>query len=416
MRLGKNFAIYLTASVVAGALPLALMPFLTHQLTPTEYGAMVTITTIVAMIAPIVNWATTAYVAVQFFKVERAQFPALLGTILIIPAINTAGLLALCLLGRGALAHWFDVPAAWAIAMPFMAASLLLPQIVQTILAMRDRALGYAAIEIAGAVLNFAATVMLVGYLDFGWEGRVIAQAAAGAFLTAVALLWLLKERLLAVRYTADEFRDAWRFGAGTVAHDLANQALRLSDRLLIVSLLGQAAVGSYAVAVQWSSIMLTILAAFNRAWVPYLFSALSAEEPGWARRIVKQTYLVWGALLLLLAGFAIATPIGYSLLIDNRYHGSMPATFFLILGYFFNGIYMTVVDYIFYLKKTHILAAITTLNLALNTGLAFVLIGIYGALGAAIAFAVTACFVMMLTFFIANRLRPMPWFQGFAR
>ncbi|RYF20827.1 MAG: hypothetical protein EOO77_07235 [Oxalobacteraceae bacterium] len=416
MKLGKNFVIYLGSSIVSGALPLALMPFLTAHLAPVQYGVMVTLTTIIALIAPVVNWATTAYLSVQYHKTPEATLGTLLSSILIIPIANTALLTIIFILARHRLSTWFGIPTDWSYVMPLMAAAMLLPQMAQTILAMRDRAIGFAAYEIGGALIGFLATITLVVLIGMGWEGRILAAALASVSMTCVAAGWLLRRGLLSWHFSTGEIRAALRFGGGGVVHDLANQALRLGDRLLIVALVGQAAVGNYAVAVQWSSIMLTILAAFNRAWVPFLFAALAQATPGWAERLVRQTYIVWGALLLLFVAFNVATPIGYALLVNQRYHQSMPAVTWLTIGYFFNGIYLTVVDYIFYLKKTHILAAITTFNLLLNTALAYVFIHHFGPIGAAMAFAVTAAIVMGLTFVVSYRLYPMPWLRGIVR
>lgn len=416
MKLGKNFGIYLGSSIVSGALPLALMPFLTAHLAPVQYGVMVTITTIIALIAPVVNWATTAYLSVQYHKTAEAELGTLLSSILIIPIANTVFLTIAFILAKHHLSAWFGIPADWSYVMPLMAAAMLLPQMAQTVLAMRGRAIGFAAYEIGGALIGFLATITLVVLIGLGWEGRILASALASLLMTCVAAGWLLRRRLLIGQFSAVEMRAALRFGGGGVVHDLANQALRLGDRLLIVALVGQAAVGNYAVAVQWSSIMLTILAAFNRAWMPFLFSALSQATPGWAERLVRQTYIVWGALLLLFVAFNVATPIGYALLVNKRYHESMPAVTWLTIGYLFNGIYLTVVDYIFYLKKTHILAAITTFNLLLNTALAYLFVQTYGPIGAAMAFAITAAIVMGLTFVVSYRLHPMPWLRGIIR
>lgn len=416
MKLGKNFTIYLASSIVSGALPLALMPFLTGHLAPAQYGVMVTITTIVALIAPVVNWATTAYLSVQYYKTDAEDLGTLLSSVLIIPAINTTLLIFAFILLQHPMLAWLGIPADWSYVMPLMAAAMLLPQMVQTILAMRGRAIGFAAYEIGGAIIGFLGTIVLVVMVGMGWEGRIIATALASVAMSSIAAGWLFRKGLLVWRFSSTEIGAALRFGSGGVIHDLANQALRLGDRLLIVALAGQAAVGTYAVAVQWSSIMLTILAAFNRAWVPFLFSALSTQAPGWAERLVRQTYLVWAALLLLFVAFIIATPIGYALLIDERYHQSMPTVTWLTIGYFFNGIYLTVVDYIFYLKKTHILAAITTFNLLLNTALAYVFIQEFGSIGAAMAFAITAAIVMGLTFVVSYKLYPMPWLRGIVR
>jgi O-antigen/teichoic acid export membrane protein len=416
MKLGKNFMVYLGSSVVSGALPLALMPFLTGHLTPAQYGVMVTVTTVIALIGPVVNWATTAYLSVQYHKTSSDALGTLLSSILVIPVANTAVLVIGFTFLRHVLARWLGIPTAWSYALPLLAAAMLLPQMAQTILAMRGRPLGFAAYEVGAAVIGFVGTIALVVLLGFGWEGRIIATAVASVLMSCVAAGWLFRRGLLAWRLSPAETGMAFRFGGGGVVHDLANQALRLGDRLLIVALAGQAAVGSSAVAVQWSSIMLTILAALNRAWMPFLFSALSSAVPGWAERLVRQTYLVWGALFLLLIAFNVATPIGYALLVNERYHQSMSAVIWLTIGYFFNGIYLTVVDYIFYLKKTHILAMITTFNLLLNTALAYAFIQRFGPIGAAMAFAVTAAIVMGLTFMVSYRLHPMPWVRSIVR
>lgn len=416
MRLGRNFIIYLTSSVAAGVLPLALMPFLTHALAPQQYGAMVTITTVVAMIGPLVNWATTAYIGVQYHKVPPGQFPRTLSSVLLLPLLNATILLGVFAVARAPLSAWLDLPQAWVLVVPLMSLLLYFPMIAQTILAMRDRAIAFAAIEISGAIINFAATIALVLWLGWGWEGRIAASIVASTSLSCVALTWFMRRGFLITRVVRSELAGALRFGAGGVTHDLANNALRLGDRLLIVTLVGQAAVGTYAVAVQWSTIMLTVLTALNRAWVPFLFKSLANDTPEGRRQIVRNTYLVWFALFLFWLCFALATPIGYRLLVDERYHVSMTAALWLSLGLFFNGIYMTVVDYLFYLKKTHILACVTVFNLCLNMGLGYVLIGRYGSTGAAFAFAVTAFIVMAVTFIISQRLHPMPWLRSLER
>lgn len=416
MRLGRNFIVYLASSVAAGALPLALMPFLTRALAPSQYGAMVTITTVVALIGPLVNWATTAYVGVQYFKISADSFPAMLSSVLRLPLINFTILLGVFVLARHPLSTWLDIPPKWVAVIPVMSLLLFLPLMAQTVLAMRDRAIGFAAIELSGAFINFTATIALVLWLGLGWEGRIIAAIVASATLSAVALAWFVRRDFLTRRYLPDELRGALRFGGGGVAHDLANNALRLGDRLLIITLVGQAAVGTYAVAVQWTTIMLTVLTAFNRAWVPFLFKSLAEGTVATRERVVRLTYLVWLGLIGFTALFMLATPLGYALLVDERYHGSMRAAFWLSTGLLFNGIYLTVVNYLFYLKKTHVLACVTVFNLVLNMGLAYLLIGVYGEVGAAVAFAITAFIVMCLTFVISQRLHPMPWLRSLAR
>lgn len=413
MKLGRNFIVYLVSSGVAGVMPLALMPFLTHRLAPVDYGVMVTITTLVALVGPLVNWATTAFVGVRYFNVPASEFPSTLSSVLLVPVVNAAILLVLFIIARGALSTWLEIPAGWVAVVPVMALLLFLPSMGQTILSMRDRAIGFAAIEISGALVNFVGTIVLVLWLGWGWEGRIVAAVIASGALSLITLGWFLRVGFLTSRFARGEVKDAVRFGAGGVMHELASYALRLSDRLLIATLVGQAAVGVYAVAVQWTTIMMTVLIAFNRAWVPFLFKSLADDTPASRVRIVRYTYLVWVGLLAFWAVFALATPLGYDLLIDQRYHGSQSAAFWLSVGWLCHGLYLTFVDYLFYLKKTHILAGITVFSLALNVGTSYWLIGVIGANGAAVAFAITSFIVMGIVFAISQRLYPMPWLRS---
>jgi O-antigen/teichoic acid export membrane protein len=394
-------------------MPLALMPLLTHRLDPGQYGVMATLTTMSLLLWPVINWSVTSYLGVRFFTTHTDEFPTMFSSALSVSLTIAAALLALFWIFREGLADLLSIPARWSVAIPVMASTMLLPQVAQTISALRNRPTTYAMFEISGAVINFIGTVVFVIALNLAWEGRIFAAMLASSSLTIVALVRFYREKMLTHRLRRADMSDTLRFGSGAMANELAMQALRQGDRILIVILIGQAAMGRYAVALQWSSIMLTILTAFGRAWSPFMFSSLSQKVEGWAHRTVKQTYIVWGMLGLMFISFNIATPIGYNILVDARYHDSIGIVFWITLGYLFTGLYLTQVDYILFSKKTHILAIITAVNLAVNTSLAYVFIGIYGAIGASMAFALTMGVVFCLTFAVSRKISPMPWTLG---
>jgi O-antigen/teichoic acid export membrane protein len=108
---------------------------------------------------------------------------------------------------------------------------------------------------------------------------------------------------------------------------------------------------------------------------------------------------------------FNAVVPFIYVHFIDAKFSSSEPYVRWLSVGYFFMAVYMTYVDYIFYVKKTHLLSAITTFNLAANIGLNILLVHRYGAAGAPYAFATTMFLVMVLAFIVSRRVFPMPWF-----
>jgi O-antigen/teichoic acid export membrane protein len=281
---------------------------------------------------------------------------------------------------------------------------------------MRNQPVAFAGFELFSAAFVVAISLLLVVGFDQGWQGRMLAIAIASMAGTLIALIWLARQGYLTTEFDRGDLEDAFRFGAGVVPHDLCNQAVRVADRLFLVAMVGLAGAGQYAVASQIASVMLTVLAAFNKAWAPYLFSQLRDARAGTHEAIVKISYLIICCAVLFFLVFNAAVPLLYNLFVDAKFKPSMDYVVWLTLGYVFMAAYMTYVDYIFYVKKTHFLSLITMFNLACNLLLNYLFIKRFGAIGAAYAFAMTMFVVMVMAFLISNRLHPMPWFHWFKK
>lgn len=413
MTVGRNFLIYLFSSLLAGLLPLLLIPFLTRQLEPEEYGVMITLTTLVMVTLPIINFGIIPYLGVQYFRIKRAQFVDILVSLLVVPIAITLMLVAVYALSAPWVAGLFDVPIVWIPIVSVMAASYFIPMVTLNLLRMRDQPFGYAALELSNATLNFAMTILLIFGLGLAWEGRLIAAFGVNALISTAAFIWLQRRGFLAGTFTSSLLPPAVRFGAGVLPHDLANQAMRLADRLIIAVMIGQTALGAYGVATQIASVMLVMLGALNRAWTPFVFSTLKEDTEEARLRLVRRSYQVYIGLVFFFVAFNLVLPWVYDSFVDERYHDGAPATFWLTLGYLFNGFYLTVVDRIFYLKKTHILAAVTVLNAVGSLSLSIALAQGVGAVGVPIAFAATSGVVMVCVFALTQRLAPLPWFRA---
>jgi O-antigen/teichoic acid export membrane protein len=416
VNLARSFSIYTLSSILSAAVPVALLPVLTRYLSPAEYGVVATLVTLVTFFTPPLAWGTTAALSVEFFKRSPEDFRAYLSTALRIPLLAFLGLMAVAGAGAALFARDLGVPAGWFLAAPVFAALALFPQVLATLLRVRDLALGYAAFEVFSAVAGVGFSLLFVVALGMHWQGRMYGMAAASGLGTLVALAWLLREGYFVGTFDRLAWRQAFRFGLGLVPHDLGNNAIRIADRIFLVAMVGLAGAGEYAVSAQVASVMLVLLAAFNRAWAPYVFSQLKSEGPGTRRALVRKSYLVIGLVVVFFAVFNALVPLAYRIFVDPKFHPSRAYVVWLTLGYVFMAVYMTYVDYIFYVGKTHVLSMITTFNLASNLALNYLLIGRFGTIGAAYAFATTMFLVMCLAFVLSNRLHPMPWFSALRR
>jgi O-antigen/teichoic acid export membrane protein len=410
MRLLRSFSIYTLSSVLAGAVPLLLLPILTRYLTESDYGTAATLTTLFAFFTPPILWGAHALISVEFHRIDPQKFAAFVSTSLALSGAMALLMMAISAVLAVPIAGWLQLPVEWVMLAPLFAALGAWPVLQLSLLRIRDQAWTYGALELASAVLTVAGTIGLVVWAGLSWQGRLVAAAITSAILSALAWRRFRRESLLVAAIDRDMLRNALRFGAGVVPHDLFSQSIRLADRLIIVAVAGLASAGQYAVATQVSSVLLVLLAAFNRAWSPFLFARLPNATEATRIDIVRKSYAAIAAFALVVVVFNAAVPLFYHLLIAPRFHESQAYVAWLSVGYLFNAVYLTFVDYIFYEKKTHILSMITLFNLITNVGLNFMLVGRFGAIGAAYAFAITMAMVMALTFILSNRLHPMPW------
>lgn len=81
-----------------------------------------------------------------------------------------------------------------------------------------------------------------------------------------------------------------------------------------------------------------------------------------------------------------------------------------VLLGYAFLGMYKMVVNYLFYLKKTKVIAYCTFFAVLINFALNYVLINLNGIVGAAQATLISFVILLIVVFIYSNKHFPMPW------
>jgi O-antigen/teichoic acid export membrane protein len=406
----KSFSIYAISSIVSSAAPLFLLPILTRYLTESEYGVIATLTTLVTFFMPLILWGITGALSVEYFQRSSIGLRAYFSSALRIPIASFFLILSISIFLAIFFSEELGIPPLWIIATPIYVALAFFPQVLLTILRAGNNAVAYSFFEFFNSSSVVFLSLLFVVSLHLNWQGRMYAILLSSGISSAIAVIWLMRNRFFVRRFNKNDLKDAFKFGAGLVPHDFANQALRVSDRLFLVVMIGLSGAGQYAVGAQLASIILVFLSAFNRSWTPYIFKELSQDSVAIRRALVKKTYLVVFAILVFVIAFNLTLPFIFHYLIGSKFQGSINFVIWLSLGYFFMGVYMTFIDYIFYVKKTHILSIITVTNLCINLFLNYIFISWFGVIGPAYAFAVTMFIVMVFSLILSNKLFPMPW------
>jgi O-antigen/teichoic acid export membrane protein len=406
---------YLSANVINAAIPFVLLPILTRYMNPDQYGQVAMYQTLLAALATVTGISAHAAASVKYYDndLTTEHLGHFIGASFQILMVSSVVIFALMFMARIPLGQWLGLPPSWLLWAVVASASnfIILLRLGQW--QVRGEALKYGILQITQSAANAVLSLIMVVVLLRGAEGRIDAQnyiVLAFAFLSTCLLF---RDRLVSWSWRPGYIREALSFGIPLIPHTVGIFLLGSVDRMMINSRLGLAPTGIYMVGVQLTTTMGIVFSAINNAYVPWLFERLKRGDPAEKRQIVRWTYGYFVAALLL-AGLAfVVGPWAVTLIAGEKYRAAGQVVGWLALGNAFGGMYLMVTNYIFYSKRTGLLSLVTICSGLFNIAMLYILIAWLGITGAAIAFALTAALRFSLTWLVAQRRHPMPWFDS---
>lgn len=411
-------AVYLAANVLNAAIPFALLPVLTRYLSPAEYGQVAMFQTLLAGLAAFIGVNVAGAAARKFYDhdIDDAGMARFMASCLqIVVATGVATLIASFAV-RDRLGAWLGIDAYWILWSVLAASSMVVIGLRLGQWQISRNATSYGMLQVGQSACNVGLSLLCVVTLGLGADGRIGAQVLTAVLFMLVALVFLRREGLLTFFvWDAPSLKEALKFGIPLLPHTAGIFLLTAVDRFVINGALGLGEAGIYMVAAQLSLVLALVFDAVNKAYVPWLFERLKRGEPDEARQVVRLTY--WGfALALGLAGIAFAVGPQLVLLIAGPgYEKAGDAIGWLALGQAFGGMYLLVTNYIFYSKRTALLSLVSVLGGCFNVLLLLLLVPRFGIDGAAFAFACAMGIRFFLTWWVAHKRHPMPWFGSTA-
>jgi O-antigen/teichoic acid export membrane protein len=407
----RNSAVYAGSSVARNAIPLLLIPVLTRFLSPADFGTVALFEVTLAMGLVLVGLNMHGAIGVNFFRIDRTELRVYIGNVILVSIVASVVMLGLALLALQILPFKIPVvPTRWIPLIALAAFSQVLVSIALTLWQVEQRPIPYGLFQILLTALNVGLSLLFVVTFGWGWRGRVLGIVIASIAFGAVSFLVLY--RMWCVRLTArrEYIKDALMFGIPLVPHALGNWILTGIDRIFIASLVGIGATGVYTVGYQVGMIVGLVATSFNQAWSPFLFQKLKEDDARSKVRIVKFTYGYFVAIAAFAVILGFIAPWFLAIFVGPRFRGAYQYVIWIALGYAANGMYLMVAHYVFYAKKTHLLAGVTFISAIANILLNFLLIRANGPIGAAQASTVSFAISFVLTWILAARVYDMPW------
>ncbi|HEU5228577.1 MAG TPA: polysaccharide biosynthesis C-terminal domain-containing protein, partial [Ktedonobacteraceae bacterium] len=408
----KTSGLYALSSVTLPLISLVLAPFLTHSLSPFDYGVLTILNTSISLAAGV----TQLGLGSAFFRAYSYDYSsdrdrrAIIGTVVMLlglvslPLVGlitlTAPWLAGLLLGSSSLGNAIALAA-----MILLLQNLTVPGFAW--LRAENRAFFYSLLSISNLLITLLANLILVGALHFGLIGSLLATACGYGCVLVCTLPWLLWRAFFSIR--TDIMHNLLSFGLPLVVSFLSTWVLQLSDRYLLSIFSSFAETAKYAVAYTLGSAMgVAVLGPFTLAWPAAVYAIAKREDAAHIFMLVFR----WFGLFLLLSTFALSLLgiIVLNVLFPASYHSGANIIPIVASSLAFYGVAYVFGAGTILTRKTWWSIVFTIVAAAVNIALNLVLIPFFGAMGAAVSTLVAYVVYALIAYIVNQRIYPVPF------
>jgi O-antigen/teichoic acid export membrane protein len=419
-RLTTGSFVYTVTAVLQRGIMLFLLPLYTRYLTPSDYGILAVVIGLQQIAVVVVSLAIPSAMTRYYF--EYRHQPEKLkefwgATLLFVILASVAGSALLLLAGPFFLGPLLGEISFWPYAALGLAAVMFQPVVTTflTLLQTKEQPLRFAWHSTSQVLLNIALVVSFVVVLRQGAFGALAATLVSMAVYFVVALVAFRAEYRLCWR--PQYLALALRYSLPIVPHTVAGQLQAVVDRVLLNKMISTSVSGLYSVGFMFASIMIYITDSVNRAYLPIAMGVLKKRADAELAELKNLgLLLVVGYALLALALSLFARDL-VALFTTAAYHESFVVIPILAFGFVLGGIYMLLVNILFYEPAAVKYVPVGTL-LGAGSGilLNLLLIPWMGMLGAAVASLLANLTVLVVIGAIAHRFQPVRWpYERFA-
>jgi O-antigen/teichoic acid export membrane protein len=411
-RLVKHSGIYALSSMTGPLVSLVLAPFLTHHLSPSSYGTLAIINIAITLFTGITQLGLysaffRAYSYDYTDKQDRRGVVATVTSLLLLISIPMAIVVAL-------VAPWL---ASLLFGQPLFGKSVALAGAVVLLqnltipglawLRAEGRPWLFSLLSISNLLVTLLANIFLVGVLQWGIAGSIIANGSGFACIVICTFPVIILRAGLKVRL--DIAKGLLAFGLPLVLNSISYWVLQLSDRYLLSLFVSLAWTAKYTVAYTLgSALSIVVVSPFTLAWPTALFAIAKRKDAAEVFRLVFR----WFSMLLLFAAFGLSL-VGVLVLhwfFPAAYQQAAPIIPVVAISLVLYGIY-----YVFMVgpnitRKTWFAAIFTTIAALVNVAINLVLIPLYGAMGAAISTFIAFIVLAVAAYITNQRLYPLPF------
>ncbi len=403
---------YLSVGLVTNAIIFFILPVYTRFLTPADFGIVVLFTMFgnvtVGLISFGLHGATYRYYFKYHDDIDTFKIVNTNNIIFNLIVFCFAGFVIWIISGKISQGIFNNRISTSLLKLSFLHGCIeyILNYLIFILIA-QTRSRAVSTIRVAQALSNAGISLFLLYTCSLTYMARIYAYPITNVILLLVSL-YLTKD-LFTRKLSGRLFKESMKYAYPNLSLGLIGLVYSSFDKTLLSKYKGLASVGHYNVGERFANIIKTIMDSIEGVWSPFFMRKAHENTLTSKQDIVKSFLEV--SFIFMFMGICI---IYFSeemirVLTTKEFYFAMYIVPLYVFYYLFGIIGMLAINQINYSEKTLNLLPSSIVSIILNVVLNVFLIKAFGAIGAAVATAISALGAVIVLFYIANKVYPLP-------
>lgn len=413
----KSSLIYAVSDGVNKAIPFFILPVLSYYLLPSDYGIVANFGVLSSIISILIGVGVAAAISVNYYKFTKEELSKYIFNALLIILLAAIIVLVAVTVFNQIIFLYVKVPFQYQLLVVVMALATVITSINLSLWRLEEKPIKFGIYTISQTAVNISISLLLIIVYKLGWVGRVNGILISSVLFGGLSIFILYRRGYLQINFNKRILTNILVFGLPLIPHSLSFWMRSGVDLIFITRFIGEKATGLYATGFVFGTLIAFMTGSFNNAFVPYMYKMLSVDDDtvlkNNKRKLVKMVYLGIVGLVILCIIFTGISNFILDNFFADKYAGSSKFIFWAILSQTFQGMYLFFVNYIFFSKKTKLLAVITFFCAGLQVILSYIMIQKIGSIGAAYATVIVSFINFIAIAYYSNKVYRMPWLGG---
>lgn len=410
----KNSLIYVVSDAINKAIPFLILPVLANYLVPASYSIVSNFAVAVTLLSVFIGFSSQGLISSTYFREGKERVVSYTGNLLILIIITAAFVALVLYVFSAQLYETFSISYGYLLLAVFIAAFNNISSINTSIWRLEEKPVPFGVYQVTQTALNVSLSLVLIILFAMDWEGRVWGIAVSALLYGIISVFILVKRRLVSFKWDQDSMAQLLKFGVPLMPHMLSLWVKTGVDRVFVTKFWGDTANGVFVAGTQFGLIVSFFILSFHNAYVPYLYKKLSEPDETKLMHnkygIVRFTYFYLLGVLLFCVLASIGSVLFIRYFLNEHYQGATVYVPWAIFAQFFQAIYLMMVSYLFYLKKTASISMITFSCGLIQVALSYFGVQYFGPIGAMYSTVIVVAINAILVAIMSNKHLKMPW------